>query len=177
MNMDQYIGEIRMFAGDYAPKDWALCNGQLLNINEHNFLYSLINKAYGGDGVTTFALPDLRGRIPIHQGRSNSGKTYTLGETGGTEEVTLTYAHLPIHNHHITATSTEGTEISPEGASPANKIPQYTQEIEALSHMSTESVSYEGENDPHNNMMPYLSINYIIALTGLKRQSFFEQKR
>ncbi|SCX82323.1 phage tail protein [Alkaliphilus peptidifermentans] len=164
--MDQYVGEIRMFAGDYAPIGWALCHGQLLSVFEHEMLFSVIRTSYGGDGITNFAVPDLRGRIPIHQGQSVGGKNYIIGQKGGTEEVTLTNIHLPIHSHNVTATSAEGTEASPEGAYPSNKIAQYTQETTDLSHMNANSISYEGGNQPHNNMMPYLAINYIIALEG-----------
>ncbi|SCY92830.1 phage tail protein [Alkaliphilus peptidifermentans] len=164
--MEQYIGEIKMYAGDKPPKGWALCDGQLLPISENQILYNLIGTTYGGDGVSSFALPDLRGRIPIHQGEYSEGKNYSIGEMEGTETVTLTDDNLPMHTHIITATSEAGTEASPENAYPSNKIAQYTQETSALSHMNAKSISYEGGNQPHDNMMPYLAINYIIALSG-----------
>jgi microcystin-dependent protein len=114
--MEPYIGEIRMFAGNFAPQGWAFCNGQLLSIAENDVLFSLIGTTYGGDGQTTFALPDLRGRIPVHQGRSTFGTIFPLGSTGGTETVTLTQAQIPSHSHPLYIQSGQGNLTMPENA-------------------------------------------------------------
>ena len=112
---DQYLGEIRMFAGNYAPEGWAMCNGQLLMINQNEALFSLIGTTYGGDGQTTFALPDLQGRVPVHTGRNNvTGTVYPLGQKGGTETVTLVADQLPRHTHAVNAQSQAGTSSTPD---------------------------------------------------------------
>src|SRR5690242_6243839 len=118
---DAYYGEIRMFAGNFAPMSWAFCDGQLLPIDQHESLYNLIGTTYGGDGQSTFALPDLRGRVPIHQGTdSANGTSFAIGETGGVETVTLTTSQIPVHTHALAATNAAGTQLNPGGNLLAN---------------------------------------------------------
>jgi len=166
---DQYLGEIRMFTGNYAPKDWALCNGALLSVSEYNALFSLIGTTYGGDGEETFALPDLRGRLPIHAGTSGAGTVYQLGDAGGTETETLSLSQVPAHTHPVNA-----NRISNQ-ASPANGfwgdstgVTNYQPNGTVGGSMNSSLVSSVGGGNPeHDNVMPYLPINFIIALTGI----------
>src|SRR5690349_20258846 len=111
-----YVGEIRIFGGNFAPAGWMMCEGQLLPISENEVLFQLIGTTYGGDGESTFALPDLRGRLPLHQGTGSSGTTYQIGETGGVEEVTLTTNQIPVHSHPLTATTNLATDQTPSAA-------------------------------------------------------------
>ena len=157
-----YIGEIRMFAGNFAPQGWALCQGQILAISENDTLFSLIGTTYGGDGISTFALPDLRSRVPIHQGNG-----LVLAQVGGEELVTLTVNQIPIHTHAPMANSDNGTATTPGGnvwAASAD-ISQYA--VGTTGAMSGSAVSPAGGSQPHDNMLPYLAINFIISLFGL----------
>jgi Microcystin-dependent protein len=165
---DQYLGEIRMFAGDYAPEGWAMCNGQLLSIAEHQELFSLIGTTYGGDGQTTFALPDLRGRLPVHMGKNNeTGTVYPLGQMGGTETVALVSDQLPNHAHAVNAQSGAGTTSNAASnywaAGPVNLYSS----AGANGMMGSSAIGTTGGNMAHNNVMPYLAVNFIIALQGL----------
>ncbi|MED4584487.1 tail fiber protein [Brevibacillus choshinensis] len=164
---EPYLGEIRMFAGAYAPNGWALCNGQLLNISQNDALFSLIGTTYGGDGQTTFALPDLQGRVPQHMGTLNGGSPYVLGQKAGVESVTLTVNQMPQHTHSVIAESTAGAD-TPEGNTWAVQ-PQsaYTTSLNHLVSMSPTAVSGAGGSQPHDNMMPSLTISFIIALQGI----------
>lgn len=164
--MDPYVGEIRFFAGSFAPVGWALCDGTVLAISQNEALYTLIGTTYGGDGVNTFALPDLRGRIPVHRGNN-----YPMGMRGGSETVTLTSNQLPAHAHAALAHSTEGTSADPTGnfwGYSANE--QYVTADTINGTMSPTSVSVTGGSQPHDNMMPYLAVNFIIALEGIYPQ-------
>ena len=164
---EHYIGEIRMFSGNYAPQGWALCNGQVLSISENELLYALIGTTYGGDGRATFALPDLRGRIGIHQGKNpNTNTSYPIGQKGGTDAVTLTTATLPSHTHNVNVFNTEGSQPDPTNAFWAKGNPQYSN-ASPNNQMNSSLISTVGGNQPHDNVMPFLSINYIIALQGL----------
>lgn len=168
--MDNYIGEIRMFAGNFAPAGWALCNGALLPISEYDTLFNLIGTTYGGDGQETFALPDLRGRTPLHQGTGAGagGILYVMGEKGGVEQVTLSVQQLPAHSHAFVASSAAGTSAQAAG-----------QVLGALSAVSLfrpgapavplhpQSLDAAGGSQPHDNMQPYLCVNYIISLFGI----------
>ncbi|MFF0825630.1 phage tail protein [Brevibacillus sp. NPDC003359] len=164
---EPFIGEIRMFGGDYAPQGWALCDGQLLSISENDTLYSLIGTTYGGNGQTTFGLPDLRGRIPLNQGTNpRTGTTYVMGGKNGVESVTLTVRELPAHTHTVHASSQPGTQNSPANAVWAKNAQQYsTNAPDGL--MNASSLSSVGGNQPHNNLMPFTVINFIIALYGI----------
>lgn len=161
---EAYIGEIRIFAGSFAPQGWALCQGQMLSIAEYDVLYALIGTTYGGDGQTTFALPNLSSRIPIHQGLG-----YVPGESVGVEEVVLTQAHLPTHTHQLNASSQAAVSTSPAGASwAATTTPQFSTDTAApLVAMSPNGLSSVGGNQPHDNMPPYLAVNFIISLYGV----------
>ncbi|MEA4926985.1 MAG: tail fiber protein [Syntrophomonadaceae bacterium] len=164
--MDQYVGEIRMFGGNYAPEGWAFCNGQLLSISQYNVLYAAIGTTYGGDGQTNFALPDLRGRIALNGGTNpTTGTNYALGLSGGTETVTLIPGENAAHTHSVAAVSTNGAQASPENAIWAKNITQYAA-AEPNGTMSPAAVTSVGGNQPHEDMMPYLPVNFIIALEG-----------
>ena len=158
-----YVGEIRMFAGNFAPNGWMLCEGQTLPISENETLFQLLGTTYGGDGESTFALPDLRGRIPMHQGGG-----FILAETGGVEDVTLTISQIPAHSHILTATSTPGTQSSPAGnrlAQSRNIAPYINEAPEGTFRAG--AVQPTGGNQPHSNMQPFLCIHFIISLFGI----------
>lgn len=165
-----YVGEIRMFAGNFAPAGWAFCDGSLLPIEENEALFQLIGTTYGGDGETNFALPDLRGRIPLHMGTSSaSGTTYNLGQTGGTETVTLTLAQTPSHSHPVAAQTTAGTATSANNAVWAlSTVSQYAVTATLAGTMNPAVISSSpGGNQPHDNMMPTLTVPFIISLFGI----------
>lgn len=165
--MQPYIGEIRMFGGNFAPVGWLFCNGQELSIAEYESLFSLIGTTYGGNGQTTFALPNLQGRIPVGQGQNRStGTRYILGQLGGTENVTLLQNQLPAHTHQVAASSQAGTAHSPTNAYWAAGINEYsTGSIDGA--MNAGSLSPVGGNQPHDNMMPYTCVSYIISCFGI----------
>lgn len=163
--MDQYIGEIRMFAGNYAPQGWAFCDGQLLSIAQYDALFSLIGTTYGGDGINNFALPDLRGRIPVNRGQGPGLSNCYLGAMAGTETVTLTVEQLPAHSHPVAISTTAGTLESPANAFWAANINQYSTSP-PNGQMNPEAITAVGNNRAHENMMPYLCISFIIALEG-----------
>jgi microcystin-dependent protein len=149
-----------MFGGNFAPVGWALCNGALMSIAENTALFSLIGTTYGGDGQSTFGLPDLRGRLPVHQGNS-----FVLGQLAGTETVTLTTNQMPAHTHQVVA-RTAATAGSPSGAVyGGNTDSIYTATPSAP--MNAAMIGIGGGSQPHNNMMPYLVVNFIIALEGI----------
>ena len=162
-----YVGEIRMFAGNFAPAGWAFCNGQLLPISENETLFQLIGTTYGGDGESTFALPNLQSRTPVHMG-TNSGTTYQLAETGGVESVTLTVQQLPVHSHPFVASQATGTEIDPTNLLPArslNVIPY--RDATPIVAFNPQMVGPVGGSQPHDNVQPYLAISFILSLFGL----------
>lgn len=159
-----YVGEIRMFGGNFAIAGWAFCNGQLLPISENQTLFQLIGTTYGGDGQTTFALPDLRGRVPIHQGNG-----FVLAETGGVESVTLTVNQIPAHSHVPVANSGNGSSTDPTNnvwaAQPA--LLQYSAAGSANVNLPVNTLSPTGGSQPHSNFQPYLCVNFIISLFGI----------
>ena len=162
-----FIGEIRIFAGNFAPAGWSLCNGQLLPISENDALFSLLGTTYGGDGQNTFGLPDLRGRIPVHTGASPGGSTYQQGETGGAEQVTLTTAQLPSHSHTPLGQSANGAAAPTNSfwaASATQSI--YTDQAPSL-NMNSAAIGNTGGSQPHENMMPFVGLNFIISLFGV----------
>ncbi|XAH23523.1 tail fiber protein [Xylophilus sp. GW821-FHT01B05] len=168
---DPYVGEIRMFAGNFAPVNWAFCNGQLLSIAENDTLYTLIGTTYGGDGVVAFALPDLRGRIPLHMGRGNTGTTYLQGQRAGAETVQLSTQEIPEHNHQLMAASSAGYLASPENGLPARHR-DYKAFVATGAGMGgtplhTSSLSATGGNQPHENLPPYMCVSFIISLFGI----------
>jgi microcystin-dependent protein len=166
-----YIGEIRIFAGNFAPAGWMLCEGQILPISQYETLFNLIGTTYGGDGQSTFALPDLRGRIPIHQG---SG--FTLAETGGVETVTLTVAQLPDHSHvALCDNGNGGTQLSPvngvwsfdTSGQFGNYAATTTTTQGAIDTMNAGAITSTGGSQPHDNHQPFLAVNFIISLFGI----------
>jgi microcystin-dependent protein len=158
-----YVGEIRMFAGNFNPAGWAWCDGQLYPISENETLFQLIGTTYGGDGESTFAVPDLRGRVPIHQGNG-----FVLAEQGGMEEITLTVQQIPIHNHAFLAAAVDGNQTAAQGALPANSV-TITPYINTApdSAMNAQSITPAGGSQPHINLQPYLCISFIISLFGI----------
>lgn len=161
-----FIGEIRMFAGDFAPAGWAFCEGQLLAIADNPGFFMVIGTTYGGDGVTTFALPDLRGRLPIHMGTGQSA--YTIGQQGGVETVTLTTSQIPAHAHPFQATTNEADSNSPNNnllAQPPVMLEYFASA--PTSPLSSSSIGATGGSQPHNNLQPFLCVNFIISLFGI----------
>jgi len=158
-----YVGEIRMFGGNFAPAGWMFCEGQLLPISENETLFQLIGTTYGGDGESTFALPDLRGRIPVHQGNG-----FILAETGGAEEITLTVQQIPAHGHAFLGAATDGNVIPAGGNLPANSL-NITPYINADpdGNMSLTAIGPRGGSQPHTNFQPYLCVDFIISLFGI----------
>jgi len=159
-----YVGEIRMFAGNFAPAGWMFCEGQLLPISENETLFQLIGTTYGGDGESTFALPDLRGRIPLHQGNG-----LTLAETGGAEEITLTVNQIPSHTHPFLASTSGGNSSNAAGndVSSSPSILLYLEGQSPDSNLSPSVVPPVGGSQPHTNFQPYLCIDFIISLFGI----------
>lgn len=161
-----FVGEIRMFGGNFAPSGWALCNGQLMPIAENDTLFTLIGTTFGGDGQETFGLPDLQGRLPIHAGQGPQLPTNrTLGEMGGSEVVTLTVNQIPIHKH-VWATNASATTRDPQGNLPAHAAKRFYATPANLVTLPMASSS-GGGSQPHDNMHPFLSINFIISLFGI----------
>ncbi|MCA8832986.1 tail fiber protein [Hymenobacter sp. BT728] len=160
-----YVGEISIFAGNFAPAGWMFCEGQLLPISENETLFNLIGTTYGGDGQETFALPNLQSRVPVHQGNG-----YTMAETGGVETVKLTLNQIPAHTHTVGVTTTAGTSASPLGgvfADSGSNSAQYTQATTGLVTQPSQTLGAMGGSQPHDNMQPYLAVRYIISLFGI----------
>jgi microcystin-dependent protein len=159
-----YVGEIRMFGGNFAPAGWMTCSGQLLPISENETLFQLIGTTFGGDGQSTFALPDMQGRLPVHQG---SG--VVLGETGGVETVTLSASQIPAHAHTLAASTASGSSSSPLGSVVAQTdgtIQRYIIDPPSID-MNPSALSAVGGGQPHDNLQPYLCIQFIISLFGI----------
>jgi len=164
-----YVGEIRMFAGNFAPAGWSFCSGQILPISENDVLFQLIGTTYGGDGQETFALPNMQSRLPMHQG-THSGITYQLAEAAGVEQVTLTTNQIPSHTHTLVASTAAGSQPSPAGGVPAAQSPVSLYKPSALPPnvgLLGTAISIDGGSQPHDNMHPYLCVNFIISLFGV----------
>lgn len=158
-----YVGEIRMFAGNFAPAGWMFCGGQLLPISENETLFQLIGTTYGGDGQSTFALPDLRGRLNIHQGNG-----FVLAQTGGAEQITLTVNQIPAHSHVLTGSSANASDPNPGNNVPATSTLVQHYAVESIAgSFSPVSIGPTGGSQPHTNMQPYLCVNFIISLFGI----------
>lgn len=155
-----------MFAGNFAPEGWHFCDGSLVPIQEYDALFALIGTTYGGDGQTTFALPDLRGRVPIHNGSGPGLTTRALGQTLGSEDVTLTAPQMPSHNHSLLASNQAPASNSPSNAVLAAATEMYESSASDLFALSANSVAVTGGQQPHDNMMPFLGINFIICMQG-----------
>lgn len=165
-----YIGEIRMFAGNFAPLGWAFCNGAIMSIAENDTLFNLIGTTYGGDGQNTFALPDLQGRIPRHYGQGSGLSNIIIGQTGGTETVTITQNQMPAHTHFVSYMPAAQTISTPTNSTFLAKTPSnvlYTEGVSATSKLSLETIGYAGGSQPINILMPYCCVNYIISLFGI----------
>jgi len=160
-----YVGEIRMFAGNFAPAGWMFCEGQLLPISENETLFQLIGTTYGGDGESTFALPDLRGRIPLHQGNG-----FILAETGGAEEITLTVNQIPLHGHPLLGSQAVASNLNPGGQVLAQDnvvgIDYYVEDVTTV-NMAATAIGSVGGSQPHTNFQPYLCVDFIISLFGI----------
>lgn len=159
---EPFLGEIRLGAFAYAPKNWAFCNGQILAIQQNQAIFALLGTNYGGNGVTTFALPDLRSRVPLH-----TGAGYVLGETGGEAAHVLTLAEMPPHNHALIATTAAGSQSTPVGNVPAGSVKPAYASAGPDTTMSPAAVTTAGGSQPHENLPPYLVLNFIIALQGI----------
>lgn len=166
---EPFLGEIRLAAFNFAPVGWALCEGQLLPIVQYTALFALLGTFYGGDGVQTFALPDLRGRVPIGFGQGPGLSQYVQGETGGVETVTLAVTQMPAHGHYVHASAKNGTKVSPVGNYPAvdatGTAAQFNQN--PTGEMNPAMITQTGGNLPHENRQPFLTLNWIIALQGI----------
>jgi microcystin-dependent protein len=163
---EPFLSEIRIFGFNFAPKGWAFCNGQILPINQNQALFALLGTTYGGDGRTTFALPDLKGRIPLHFGTSNFGDNFNLGQRSGEENHTLIASELPAHNHSAQASSAAANQSSPSGTFWANSgSNQYSST--AGTTMNAQALSGVGGSQPHNNMPPFLTLSFCISLAGI----------
>lgn len=166
---EPFVAEIRIFAGNFAPRGWAFCNGQLLPVSQNTALFSLIGTTYGGDGRSTTALPNLQGRAPMHPGRGPGLTSRRLGQRGGVETVTLTEAQMPNHNHSVMASSTRAENPSPVDANLARseRGQIYNNSATNLVNFAEQAIGSAGGSQSHNNMQPFLTLNYIIALVGL----------
>lgn len=167
---EAYIGEIRIFAGNFAPANWALCNGQLLPLNQNTALFSILGTQYGGNGINNFALPDLRGAAPLHQGAGPGLTPRFIGEGGGANTVTLLEEQMPVHNHTASCVSTPSTD-TPDGMIWANTSGRgapviYSPLANSTTQMNPQTLGVAGSSQPHNNMQPYLALNFIICLRG-----------
>lgn len=168
---DPFVAEIRIFPFNFAPTGWALCNGQLMPISQNTALFSLLGTTYGGDGKSNFALPNMQGNAPMHPGQGPGLSLHDLGEMGGSETVTLLQSEIPVHSHGLMGNTTTGTKSVPTGNSlartsgatpylPSNPAPQ-------LAAMAPQALTPTGGGQPHNNLMPYLTLNFCIALQGV----------
>jgi microcystin-dependent protein len=163
-----FIGEIRLFGFDFAPTGWAMCNGQLLPISQNDALFSLLGTFYGGDGVSTFGLPNLQSRVPIHMGQGSGLSLYDLGQLGGVETVTLTAAQMPLHSHSLNADVTEANSDAPGGHALAeSKTHVYGTRSSLGAALNAKSIGDTGDGQPHTNIQPYLTLNFCIALSGV----------
>jgi microcystin-dependent protein len=173
---DQFVAEIRIFPFNFAPTGWAFCNGQLMPISQNTALFSLLGTTYGGDGKSTFALPDMVDNAPMQPGQGQGLSQRFLGQNSGSETVTLTTSEMPIHTHSMVARGTAGTTTDPQGGAPANMswvagaafgaVRGYSSAVPADTAMSA-TLAVTGGSQPHNNMQPYLTLSFCIALQGI----------
>jgi microcystin-dependent protein len=168
MPTQPYLGQIMMVSFEFAPKGWAQCNGQILPINQNQALFSLLGTTYGGNGQTTFALPNLQGRVPIHTGTSSQGATYPLGQTAGEDSHTLVQSEMPGHTHPVTGSSNTADTGSPVGAFLASGgVDNFGAPASATGVLGGSSVAVDGGSQPHENRSPLLTVNFVIALVGI----------
>lgn len=166
---DPFVAEIRIFPFNFAPKGWAWCDGQLLPLSQNTALFSLLGTTYGGNGKSNFALPDLQGRAPMHPGQGPGLSLHDLGETGGSETVTLLESEIPSHTHSVSASTADGISQSPVNQKLATgiSIGQYAPDSNALISFNQNGLAPAGGDQPHNNMQPYLTFYFCIALQGV----------
>lgn len=166
---EPFLGEIRMFAGTYAPQGWAICDGSLLSIASYEALFTLLGTTYGGDGTGTFALPDLRGRVPVHQGQGPGLSPYVMGQAGGAEAVVLGVPQMAAHSHPASGSASAGTATTPAGNVWAanGSVKQFAPASAISGTMAAGSVGPTGAGQPHENMAPFVAVSFIIALEGL----------
>jgi len=165
---EPFVGEIRMFAGNFAPRGWAFCDGQLLAVSQNDALFSLLGTIYGGDGRTTFGLPDLRGRVPIHAGQGPGLSNRRIGAKAGSEKETITVNQLPSHTHDFNATTNSASSGIATNNTLASSLTSYLiAPRSADTTMATQSISGTGGSRSHTNLMPYLCVHFIIALFGI----------
>lgn len=164
-----YVGEIRLFAGNFAPAGWALCDGSVLSIAQNDVLFTLIGTTYGGDGQNTFALPDMRGRVPVHQGQGPGLSPCVIGQTAGTEQVTVIPNQLPSHNHVLNATTSDATVGTGVSGSLTGKAAttSFYGNTPGGGALAAQALLPSGGSQPHNNMAPFLGLNFIISLFGI----------
>ncbi len=166
--MDPFLGEIRIFPFNFAPTGWAFCNGQLMPLSQNTALFALLGTTYGGDGKSTFALPDLQGQAPMHPGQGPGLSLHDLGETGGSESVTLLESEIPAHSHAVNVSGRPGTENDAEAQYWAGaSINAYTTNAANLAPMAPQALAAAGGSQPHTNMQPYMTFNFCIALQGI----------
>lgn len=165
-----YLGEIRLFAGNFAPYGWAFCDGSVIPIANNDALFNLIGTTFGGDGQTNFALPDLQGRVPIHMGARPGGSSYALGQNGGSEQVTVTTQQIPSHTHALAASTAPGAAVSPQaallGAASDTALELYSANAPNQS-LNAAAVGSAGSGQPHENRQPFVALSFIIAITGV----------
>ena len=165
---DPFVAEIRIFPFNFAPKGWAWCNGQLMPISQNTALFSLLGTTYGGDGKSTFALPDLQGRAPMHPGQGPGLSLHDLGETGGSETVTLLESEIPVHSHSFNCSNADSNSQGPDAQRFGGGIGiAFYATPGALASLAPEALTPAGGDQPHNNMMPYLTFYFNIALQGV----------
>jgi microcystin-dependent protein len=164
-----FLGEIKVFACNFAPKGWALCNGQIVSIQQNQALFALLGTTYGGNGTTTFALPNLQGRVPLHFGSGAGLSVYNLGQTGGTESVTLAVNQIPSHNHSVACNTSTASQPNPAGNFPGTPFSNTAgiYETSANGTMAANAIANNGGSQPHENRQPGLVLNYCIALQGI----------
>jgi microcystin-dependent protein len=163
---DQFVAEIRIFPFNFPPTGWAFCDGQLMPISQNTALFSLVGTFYGGDGKSTFALPDLQGSVPLNWGQSNTGAFYSLGQESGSETVTLLTSEMPLHTHTVSQSTRSSDQLNPGQYSVGTGNNCYAPPA-STDLMAFQATAAQGGNLPHNNMMPYLTVNYCIALQGV----------
>ena len=167
---EPFLGEIRMFGGNFAPRGWALCNGQVLPIAQNTALFSILGTTFGGNGTTTFALPDLRGRVPVHQGQGPGLSNYTLGQQSGSESVTILQSQMPVHSHSVSCDPNGGGKTNPAGNFPGTVSGTATEKIYSSAgggSMNTAMIGNAGGSQPVPNIQPVLCVTFIIALQGI----------
>jgi microcystin-dependent protein len=163
-----YVGEIRMFGGNFAPAGWEFCNGQLLAISENDILFTILGTTYGGDGQSTFGLPDLQGRLPLHMGQGPGlSQNYQIGEKAGVEQVTITVQQTPSHSHPLVASNSPGTSKDPVGNTPAVSEGDVYTGGSSGNPLNAQAIPPAGGSQPHENRQPFLTVSFIISLFGL----------